>query len=447
MMLVLSYLKEKIYVLFVVMVLAMILDLFFGRISELVGKQYYFSWGIMFFLFISILAIAGQYLILQFVKKNISTLEQTKVLRFKRIHTLVTIVQIFLTTVFIFLTFQLIYYNHYNTILIIITVTTGYAMAIAIFGFVAFSLFLWYNQYRNNIIVLLYAVAISIICVNSISSVIYLDKALLERPPEIWNRSYNNFEQFVPGSINYYLNNFYTYSLILSFVSIWISTFYMLRHFMDRIGRTKFLILITVPLIYFLSQFFTLSFNFIKPMILSDPFFYSILFTQIFTVSKLIGGILFGIAFWTIIKTIPKSYSIRNYLIISAFGMTFIFVIGETSIIQAPYPPFGIATISFVGLTSYLVFIGIYFSAISITFDTQLREEIRKHIEGQFSLLDSIGTAKRNLEIQKTTLKVVEKQAKLLEEEVGLKVTDNELSEYMEEVMKELKQYKASQKG
>lgn len=447
MMLVLSYLKEKIYVLFVVMVLAMILDLFFGRISELVGKQYYFSWGIMFFLFISILAIAGQYLILQFVKKNISTLEQTKVLRFKRIHTLVTIVQIFLTTVFIFLTFQLIYYNHYNTILIIITVTTGYAMAIAIFGFVAFSLFLWYNQYRNNIIVLLYAVAISIICVNSISSVIYLDKALLERPPEIWNRSYNNFEQFVPGSINYYLNNFYTYSLILSFVSIWISTFYMLRHFMDRIGRTKFLILITVPLIYFLSQFFTLSFNFIKPMILSDPFFYSILFTQIFTVSKLIGGILFGIAFWTIIKTIPKSYSIRNYLIISAFGMTFIFVIGETSIIQAPYPPFGIATISFVGLTSYLVFIGLYFSAISITFDTQLREEIRKHIEGQFSLLDSIGTAKRNLEIQKTTLKVVEKQAKLLEEEVGLKVTDNELSEYMEEVMKELKQYKASQKG
>jgi len=447
MMLVLSYLKEKIYVLFVVMVLAMILDLFFGRISELVGKQYYFSWGIMFFLFISILAIAGQYLILQFVKKNISTLEQTKVLRFKRIHTLVTIVQIFLTTVFIFLTFQLIYYNHYNTILIIITVTTGYAMAIAIFGFVAFSLFLWYNQYRNNIIVLLYAVAISIICVNSISSVIYLDKALLERPPEIWNRSYNNFEQFVPGSINYYLNNFYTYSLILSFVSIWISTFYMLRHFMHRIGRTKFLILITVPLIYFLSQFFTLSFNFIKPMILSDPFFYSILFTQIFTVSKLIGGILFGIAFWTIIKTIPKSYSIRNYLIISAFGMTFIFVIGETSIIQAPYPPFGIATISFVGLTSYLVFIGIYFSAISITFDTQLREEIRKHIEGQFSLLDSIGTAKRNLEIQKTTLKVVEKQAKLLEEEVGLKVTDNELSEYMEEVMKELKQYKASQKG
>ena len=447
MMLVLSYLKEKIYVLFVVMVLAMILDLCFGRISELVGKQYYFSWGIMFFLFISILAIAGQYLILQFVKKNISTLEQTKVLRFKRIHTLVTIVQIFLTTVFIFLAFQLIYYNHYNTILIIITVTTGYAMAIAIFGFVAFSLFLWYNQYRNNIIVLLYAVAISIICVNSISSVIYLDKALLERPPEIWNRSYNNFEQFVPGSINYYLNNFYTYSLILSFVSIWISTFYMLRHFMDRIGRTKFLILITVPLIYFLSQFFTLSFNFIKPMILSDPFFYSILFTQIFTVSKLIGGILFGIAFWTIIKTIPKSYSIRNYLIISAFGMTFIFVIGETSIIQAPYPPFGIATISFVGLTSYLVFIGIYFSAISITFDTQLREEIRKHIEGQFSLLDSIGTAKRNLEIQKTTLKVVEKQAKLLEEEVGLKVTDNELSEYMEEVMKELKQYKASQKG
>lgn len=120
---------------------------------------------------------------------------------------------------------------------------------------------------------------------------------------------------------------------------------------------------------------------------------------------------------------------------------------GESSIIQAPYPPFGIATISFVDLTSYLIYVGIYFSAISITLDTQLREEIRKHIVGQFSLLDSIGTAKRDLEIQKTALKVIGEQAKLSEEEAGLKVSDNELTGYLEVVMTELNEYKASKKS
>ncbi len=39
---------------------------------------------------------------------------------------------------------------------------------------------------------------------------------------------------------------------------------------------------------------------------------------------------------------------------------------------------------------------------------------------------------------------MVEEQAKLLEEDAGLKVTDNELTEYLEDVMKELKQFRST---
>ena len=44
-----------------------------------------------------------------------------------------------------------------------------------------------------------------------------------------------------------------------------------------------------------------------------------------------------------------------------------------TMLINLPYPPFGMATISFVGLSSYLLLVGIYASAVSVAEDTKLR--------------------------------------------------------------------------
>ena len=57
-------------------------------------------------------------------------------------------------------------------------------------------------------------------------------------------------------------------------------------------------------------------------------------------------------------------------------------------LVDASYPPFGLATISFMRLSSYLILVGVYSSAISIVQDVNLRKSIRKTVEQYSDLLD-----------------------------------------------------------
>ena len=53
----------------------------------------------------------------------------------------------------------------------------------------------------------------------------------------------------------------------------------------------------------------------------------------------------------------------------------------------ASYPPLGLATVSFMGLSSFLVFIGIYATAVSVAEDIKLRRTIRKYALSEASYL------------------------------------------------------------
>lgn len=56
------------------------------------------------------------------------------------------------------------------------------------------------------------------------------------------------------------------------------------------------------------------------------------------------------------------------------------------------------------GLSSYLVLIGIYSSAISISEDSKLRQSIRNIALKEQRLLDSIGMAQMEQQIQKRVI-------------------------------------------
>jgi hypothetical protein len=79
---------------------------------------------------------------------------------------------------------------------------------------------------------------------------------------------------------------------------------------------------------------------------------------------------------------------------ISGFGLLFFFSSNQPfGLTLPPYPPFGLATICFVGLSSFLIYARIYSSALSVANDVQLRRSNRKSFEKQSNLLDKIGTA------------------------------------------------------
>ena len=114
-------------------------------------------------------------------------------------------------------------------------------------------------------------------------------------------------------------------------------------------------------------------------------------------------------------------------------------------IVSAPYPPFGLATISFTGLSSFLVTLGIYSSAVSLAHDAKLRQIIKTSALEQTRLLDSIGLARMEEEISKNVLKVVKANREELENETGVRTSldDEELKNYLSLVQHEIKEGKS----
>ena len=154
---------------------------------------------------------------------------------------------------------------------------------------------------------------------------------------------------------------------VLSFISMWVATVLLLRYYSKKLGTTKYWIIVSAPLFYFLTQFQVLFVDLFDSFRLLDPILFGIIYTLIFSLSKPIGGILFGIVFWIISKRV-RQHAIKDYLIVSAFGVVLLFTSNQaTDLIIAPYPPFGLVTASFIGLSSYMLLVGIYSSAMSIS--------------------------------------------------------------------------------
>jgi hypothetical protein len=178
------------------------------------------------------------------------------------------------------------------------------------------------------------------------------------------------------------------------------------------------------------------------PLLISNPIFYGILFTIIFALSKPIGGVIFGIGFWMTVRNIHKDNIVRSYLIISGYGFVLLFTSNQGMVLTfTQYPPFGLVTISFVGLASYLVLVGIYSSAISISQDANLRREIRHLAIRESKLLDNIGTAQLEQEIVKRVVTVAKKHSVSITEKTGVQpsLSEDDMKLYMTEVLREIK--------
>jgi hypothetical protein len=154
-----------------------------------------------------------------------------------------------------------------------------------------------------------------------------------------------------------------------------------------------------------------------------------------------LGGLLFGVAFWTVARRVKKRDT-KNYLFISAIGMALLFSSNHSAIAvaNAPYPPFGITSVWFVGLASYFLLFGIYSSALSITRDSELRREIRRSVGNQFSLLRSIGTSEMESQIQKSVMNVCKKLPEDVQSQSSLEEED--IKRYIDEVIREVKDHK-----
>jgi len=244
-----------------------------------------------------------------------------------------------------------------------------------------------------------------------------------------------------PGSIEEKLAEANYLFVPVSFFLTWLATATLLRPYRKKHGNLGYWTIISIPLLVFMSQYFIQGFKISDQLIATEAVFYGSLFTLLFIFTKLAGGILFGLAFWLISRKIQNGKSVREYLIMSAYGLLLLLLsIQILGIIVVPYPPFGILTISIAGMSSYLVFVGIYGSAITMTENSKLRAEIRKAVT-ESGFLDSIGSAQLENKIEKEVASISKNfRDKLLKETgINLDMDEGEVKDYLHEVLTEIK--------
>lgn len=127
-------------------------------------------------------------------------------------------------------------------------------------------------------------------------------------------------------------------------------------------------------------------------------------------------------------------------MIISGWGIFLIFATNQAALqILAPYPPFGVATITILNLASFLMLLGIYNSATLVSANLRLRQSIYKHAL-ESKLLNIIGHAEFEKEIQKTVNKISQDTAGMkIDHETRFELDKNQVERYLDMVIKELK--------
>jgi hypothetical protein len=340
---------------------------------------------------------------------------------------------------------QIVYYGYYSTSALAIITVLSYSLASGMLGFLALRFFSWFRSNKHRV-VLFYAFASATLTINAIFTLLFVTLSLEGRPQEV--RPYTILSvEFSEDPLIFFLSNASIASFILSFILMWGATVSMMAHYAKRMGRTKYWIVVSIPLIYYSSQFLLPLINVYPTLLELGTISTTLLFTLIFTFSKPVGGILFGLAFWSISKKVRQSEDVRNYMMIAAYGSILIFTSNQANLLlNTPYPPFGVITISIMGLSSYLVLVGIYSSAISLSQDSKLRQSIRQFTLGEPKLLDSIGTAQMEQEIQKKVIEFTKRNQERMAEETGIQpsLTDEDVKAYLEQVIKEVRKPKMS---
>jgi DNA-binding protein Fis len=404
-------------------------------------SQFSPSFRVTIFLALGVVYIIGQYILLQFTKNKSKDIRSKGQLHLSLIHKAVIIIQCVLAAVIVFFIVEMVLTSSYSVVVLATAIGISYTLSIILLGLLSKRFFSWFKSNRNSV-VLLYGLSSAMLAINAASTVAFVDTVLLSLSQGyVYPHPAGIFVPFITsGPLTIVLNYVYSISSVISFMLSWIATILILRHYSPKLGKVKLWIVLGFPLGYFLVQFLPLFPNVISFLSQSDIllFFYSLIPGY----SKVAGAILFGLAFWMVARNLGQKNIVKEYMVMSAYSLVLLFASNQAILlVDSPYPPFGLVTTSFMGLASYLVMVGIYSSAICLSQDSTLRQHIRKFAEKESRLLDSIGTAQMEQEIQQMVIKFTKQNQDKMAEKSGVysSLTEDDVKVYLEQVIKEVR--------
>jgi hypothetical protein len=433
---------KKLLVLVSIMVVAMMVDSEIGFVADFVAEMISSPAGIALFICIAVIFAILQYFILGYAKK-LSNESTTKALHLCLTHTAVIIVQYVLVAIIAFVIVQMLVLSQYNTIILYPAVFISDGVLIVTLALLSRALLSWYRSRaeqrtkESNTLVLILSLSMVAYVMLGIITLVSDIALLQEQLSVVTSSDVAYFPTFEPEDFVSQLNTVFYAGSSIAYVLNWVGIVMLLRPYIQRLGQIKFWAIMGVVMVYYLASFPLFVLGYFNPAAERDVNVMNR--TLIFSVGAVLSGILFGAARLSIARTL-KGSALRNYMAIAACGTVLLYVTLQAQVSQAAYPPFGLVSTACAGLSTYLIYVGLYSSAVTVSQDLALRQSISKSVTAQSKLLDSIGTAQMKTELQRRVLTVAKKASDDMAAKTGVEasMTEDEIKDYIGRVIREL---------
>ena len=147
---------------------------------------------------------------------------------------------------------QILLTSHYNIRLLLISIWISYPFAIFMLIYMARRFFYWFKSNKNTV-VLFYGLSTMFIAADAGISLVLTTSLLIGQPIDV-HQIVGSESPAVPDNIMPLEYAFIVVS-IASFILTWIATVLMLRHHASKLGMIKYWFIVSIPLVYFLTQF------------------------------------------------------------------------------------------------------------------------------------------------------------------------------------------------
>ena len=313
----------------------------------------------LFIVLVVVASIISVYL-LRFTKRNDSEARRARPLLFKTAFISTLCAQIAISFILFVMISEMLVFQNYNTTFLLSVIYISHLLPIFILGMLSV-IFLQWLKLGRSLSVLVYAIVFIVTLFLILITIPVLTEQFSLQSDIIQPRPYLILIQdyFVPSGSTMYsaIYGFSTYVLPILVLASWALTVSLLKAFMSRIGKCKFWLVVSIPLAY---QIFVIIAS--NPNLITNPDVVQIVYsTQVqllINVNGQVSGLFFSAAF-LIVGRKMRQENMKNFFIISAIGIISLFnPIQSGSPFYAAYPPFGLATLVFLGLSSYMLLVG-----------------------------------------------------------------------------------------
>ena len=425
----------------VVAIITILLDSQIGYVADFIPEQLSSSGGVTAFVVIAVIFAITQYFILAYVKQSDKG-NKARSLNLDLTYWIVSVAQYVLAGILAFAILQIIITQQYSIVTLYVSYAISYGLWIVILGLLARALFSWYRLSNRNIMVLILALSMIAYVINGITGLATVSDMLAQQKPVVTSNDIGHFPEFSIATLGSQISIIYQIVAGIAYVLTWVGTVKLLHPYIMKLGKFKFWTIMGVAMAYYLIEFPLFVLGYFTPSENVDAMTNII----IFSFGAILTGIIFGVSVpincknFTKRKRTKKPYA-NSGLWISSLLYCWISI----SWTQGAYPPFGLASVSLTGLSCYLIYSGLYSSATSVSQDANLRQYIRRSVTEQSRLLDSMGTAQMEQELQSRVLIVTKKLSDKMEEESGVEssLTEVDIKEHIEMVRNEFKRIKS----